>query len=113
LLLKTANSRSFLVDISSDSEEALFAPVRTPGVLQDPVVLSTFATIADYENAMVEVSSTTLAADNTLAVRLEYLGIGFNCDRNWLLGYSSHKLFWIVYFDVLETRDLNFALCFL
>jgi len=76
----------------SDLDVALITPACSPRVSDDPVVLTSIATIADNNDGVIGGGSTLVGVKDTAGVHLEDGLVGLNTDSNWLLGDSSLKL---------------------
>ena len=74
---------------SSNSEESVFTPIRTPRVLENPEIFLSFSSVSDYEDSVVELGSAGCGTDNSASIGLEDISVGFNSDGDWLLGTSS------------------------
>lgn len=70
------------------SHVALLTPGSSPRVSHDPVALVSIASISDDTDSMVESSSTSRVVEDTGMVSGEHTSIGFDEDRNGLLGDS-------------------------
>jgi len=70
---------------------ARVTPASTPGVLDEDVVSSVFVTIADGEDTVVKVGSTS-GSDDTTVVHLEGGLIGFDGNGDWALSNGSLEL---------------------
>jgi len=78
--------------VSGHSEVALLTPRTSPGVLDDPVVLTVLRTIADSENTVVKrgtAAEKTAALHDTSVVELEHDTSGINSNRDGSLIESS------------------------
>mmetsp|Transcript_62644 Transcript_62644/g.139805 ORF Transcript_62644/g.139805 Transcript_62644/m.139805 type:complete len:401 (-) Transcript_62644:246-1448(-) len=85
----------------------LLAPACTPTVLHEPVVLTAFRAVADYQDAMVQLGATRLAEDAAL-VELEGHLVCLDCHGHRLLGHSIHQRLLVVGLHVLVAGD---AMC--
>jgi len=92
---------------SGNSEESRFTPVSTPWVLKDPVVVSTVWTVSNNEDTVVKAGSAWGIRNDTTVVWLEDWLISFNSNWNGTLSNSSHKLSWVVGWDIIVWGNSN------
>jgi len=105
LFLETTGTISDGLVVSEDSEETLFSPASTPGVLENPVVLAGGgASVADDEDTVVEGGAAEVLDDST-EVELHADSGGVDGDGNWSGGDGSLEVGWAVGLDVGEALD--------
>jgi hypothetical protein len=78
--------------VLADLDESLITPGWAPRVLDKEVVLTTFGTIADSEDTVIERSTATGSSKDTTLVLLEGGLISFNGDGDGTLVKGSLKL---------------------
>jgi len=61
-----------------DLDVSIFAPACSPGVLDEPVFLSVFSSVADCENGVVECGSAIGVVKDTCFVELEDSFVSLN-----------------------------------
>lgn len=91
----------------SDLDVTFFSPSRTPGVLDEEVIVAVFGTVTNGEDSMVELGSTGFGGDDTLLVSLEDGFVGLNSDRYRLLIKSGLELIRRIGGDIVEILDAN------
>jgi hypothetical protein len=99
----TADTRGRNTTLHHD--ETLVTPRCTPGVLDNPVVIS----VTNNENTVVKLS-TTWAGEDTTGVGLEAHLVSLNGNGNWTLGNSSSELILVVLWNILVGSDGNSVL---
>ena len=87
--MDTADSLTFN---GGNLEISSISPSSTPGVSDDPVVLSSFGSVSDSTDGVIEVGSTLLGVEDSGGVHLEDHLVGLDGEGNWGLGKSSLKL---------------------
>jgi len=98
--LKTALSWTLGVHVSDESDVAFFSPFFTPGVLDDPVVLTSglIGTESNKEDTVVEVIHLLGIAEfleDTSEVELPSNGSSIDSNGDWSMGKSSGKSKWV------------------
>jgi len=102
--LDTANTSSFN---GSDLDVSLISPSSSPGVSDDPVVLSVLGSESNTTNSVIEVGSAGGIIENTARVHLEDHFVSFNSEGYWLFRESSLKLRDRVGWDVSVAGVVN------
>ena len=94
--MNTANTRACL--LLSELDVALVTPPGVPRVLDEPIFEACvfIDTIADGEDSMVKIGSTSIGGDNTTRIRLEIGVISFDQNREGLILQSNFHLVDIV-----------------
>ena len=90
-----------------ESHVAIFAPIGSPRVLHDPIILAGLTSVADDEGGVVEIGSTLGAVENSTLVLVEDPPVGLNQDGNGLLSDGSLHLLDVlrVYVSVVPDSD--------
>jgi len=109
----TANTLSVvLLGISTDVDITIVTPAGTPRVLDNESFIETNLFITNSQNSMIKISTASLSED-TGAVELEGVLIGFNEDRNRGIDEGSLQLVSGVGSDELVTSSDSNSLGFL
>jgi hypothetical protein len=90
----------------TDLDVTFFSPTRTPGVLDEEVIVAVFGTVTNGEDTVVELGSAAFGGDDTLLVSLEDGFVGLNSDRDGLLVKSGLELIGRVGGDIVEILDI-------
>jgi len=90
-----------------DHDVASISPVWSPGVSDDVVVLSVLVSISDSGDGVIEVGSASGGVENTTGVTLEGRSVGFDGNRDWSSGNSSHELGSRVGSDGVDSGDVD------
>lgn len=93
-------ARTFNI-VSGDLDETFFTPLRAPGVLDQPEVVSIFAAVANGQHTVVDLIAAFIVEDTT-SVELELVVHG-NSHGNGLIVQSSFHLLRRVLRNVSET----------
>jgi hypothetical protein len=103
-LLNSADTGSF---DGSDSDVTGFSPASTPGVSDDVIVLTSFTSVSDGGDGVIELSSALWVVEDSRFVALEWHGVGFNSDGSWSLGDGGLKLGWRLWGNRVVRSNLN------
>ena len=107
LHLDTADTLS--VD-SSDLDVSIVSPSWSPGVSNDVVILSTFGTVSNGSDGVVEASSASWSVEDTAVVKLEDGFVGFDGDGDNSLVKGGLKLRDTVGWNVGVSSDADVTL---
>lgn len=103
--METTGSWSLLGHVSSESDVSLLSPSGTPGVLDDPEVLSLgVGSITNSEDSVIEGGSAETLQDSTV-VELPSEGSGINSDRDWSNSEGINQSLWFIFLNILVGFD--------
>jgi len=103
--LETAGAWALLSHVSEDSDIALLAPVCTPGVLDDPVVLPFLGAVSNKQDTVIE-ACTAEMLDDTAPVELPREAAGVKCNGDWTVLEGLSEGDWVLVSNVGESGYL-------
>lgn len=95
---------------SLDSDVTLFSPWGTPGVLNNPIVNTSFSSITNESNSVIKASAACCGIEDTWSVVHKVRATG-NCNWDWLFSNCLKQSIWIVGWDVCEAANIGDAVC--